>query len=753
MAAVALNLSRPPDELVDRFRALYTRNDVADLFEISSSHLNYVLYRGRQAYPYRLFKIPKKTGGSRSISAPSGSILILQSKLLSVLRLIYRPKPSVHGFVEDRSILSNALQHSGKRFVLNVDLTDFPPSINYGRVRGMLMAEPYSLGEQAASALALLCTNENALPQGAPTSPILSNMICSRMDGELLRLAAEAKCYYTRYADDLTFSTSAPKFPEALASVHKEAGTETATPGDALSQIIRSNAFEINEKKLRLQYKACHQEVTGLTVNKFPNVRRRFVRQLRAMLHAWRKHGYDAAQSEYLQRYDIAEARNPEHQRVEFSHVVQGKLAFLKMVKGESDQAYRKLAGQLHSLDPSLIAEPKPEEPAPRPPAVPALGVVSKILPRDIAWDTWYEKYKHLVFQTVTVTAEGNYSGGTAFFWGKDILATASHNTHGEIHVSPPMQSGSAVQNHSSHPLARKGADVALLSLPADTIQTYRIPVRPELPGPGEQVAALGFPAIPGREPALGIYPGHVESVAPTYGGEVLTIQVSAELSGGLSGGPVIDRAGRLVGVVMETTFEDTGQAVPARAFRHVVPTSYLMELGPQTHSGAPFSQPDDATRLPKTASPKFPDAMQFRRDQDRFDVFLSYNSKDKASVKEIALQLIQQGILPWLDEWELRPGVAWQDALEKQLAAVPAAAVLVGPSGIGSWQDFELQALLQQFVRRGGRVIPTLLPGLDATPDLPLFLSKFKWVDFGKTEPDPLQQLVWGITGQEPVA
>jgi WD40 repeat protein len=131
------------------------------------------------------------------------------------------------------------------------------------------------------------------------------------------------------------------------------------------------------------------------------------------------------------------------------------------------------------------------------------------------------------------------------------------------------------------------------------------------------------------------------------------------------------------------------------------------------------------------------------------FDVFLCHNSADKPAVKAIAERLKEQGILPWLDEWELRPGLPWQKALEKQIKRIKSAAVFVGKKGIGPWQDMEVQAFLQQFVKRRAPVIPVLLPDAPKTPKLPPFLQNMTWVDFRSDEPDPLARLIWGITGE----
>ena len=131
------------------------------------------------------------------------------------------------------------------------------------------------------------------------------------------------------------------------------------------------------------------------------------------------------------------------------------------------------------------------------------------------------------------------------------------------------------------------------------------------------------------------------------------------------------------------------------------------------------------------------------------FDVFLCHNWEDKPAVRDLAQQLRERGLRPWLDERELRPGLPWQRVLEEQIQNIPAAAVIVG-SHVGPWQDQELAAFLRQFVRRRCPVIPVLLPGAER-PDLPAFLDGMTWVDLAASDPDPLDQLEWGITGRHP--
>lgn len=148
--------------------------------------------------------------------------------------------------------------------------------------------------------------------------------------------------------------------------------------------------------------------------------------------------------------------------------------------------------------------------------------------------------------------------------------------------------------------------------------------------------------------------------------------------------------------------------------------------------------------RAPAAAAAAAPDGL--------FDVFLSHNGKDKAAVREMAAALRARGLRPWLDEDELVPGRPWQEALEAVIARARTAAVLTGNDGLGPWEEMEMRACLAQFVEHRKPVIPVLLPGSPARPNLPLFLTQFTWVDLRDGVVGPgLDRLIWGVTGTRP--
>jgi RNA-directed DNA polymerase len=345
-----IDLTEKPEIIRETFYSLVTPEDVARLLEISYEQLIFFLYRTPQKRKYTSFTIKKKNGGERNILSPSKNIKILQQKLNIVLSTVYKSKPSAHGFLKDKSILTNARNHLRRKLVLNVDIEDFFPSINFGRVRGMFMAKPYNMPEKVATILAQICCHNNQLPQGAPTSPIVSNMICGQLDSHLQKLAQSYKCIYTRYADDITFSTSFKKFPISIA---RENDLGQIEPGEELNKIIINNGFKINQSKVWLRGQDRRQIVTGLKVNSFPNVQKKLLNQIRAMLHAWEKYGLEKTQKEFELKYNLKH-RYPEKNIPQVKYIIKGKIEFVGMIRGKESSIYINLMDKLRRLDPSL---------------------------------------------------------------------------------------------------------------------------------------------------------------------------------------------------------------------------------------------------------------------------------------------------------------------------------------------------------------------------------------------------------------
>ena len=560
-------LSQSDAELRQRFKSLSTAQDVALLLEIPYARLNHLLYGSPGAYQYRTFHIPKKAGGLRTISVPPNSILILQSKLLRVLKLVHKSKIPSHGVSKDTSILTNARLHIQKDYVLNLDLVDFFPSINFGRVRGMFMASPHNIPSRAAAVLAQICCYERRLPQGAPTSPILSDMVCARLDGQMIAFAKRFHCIYSRYLDDITISRNGSRFPRQVASFDFVDGGTEVNIGGGLRQVVESNGFEINQDKVRMQTKGHHQEVTGLVVNSFPNVHRTYIRRVRAMIHDLEHNGEYVA----FRKMKTRRVRKPSSTTPDFGQVMLGKLELIKMVKGETDPVYRKLRKELHSVRPLLIDDL---------PDLPDLPQDETTPPLDI-WRALFSEQQSIVL-LLEAKKDGDTHPGTAFIVSDSIVATAAHNIVGEIIIYYGDEAievpHSAITLHPRFDGINTMPDVALLSLPS-VISPKPVKIRPQTGQAGEHVVALGYPVIPQRQPAIAIRDGIIQAVPLSYDGLDFSLTVSCATSGGMSGGPVFDRHGAVVGIVMEETFNQPADGLPGLVERHVAPVRYLREV------------------------------------------------------------------------------------------------------------------------------------------------------------------------------
>jgi RNA-directed DNA polymerase len=270
-----------------------TLRDVAILLGFTSKGLSYILYRKQPATKYQPFIIQKASGGQRLIQAPADDLKLLQKNLSDLLQdctaelnATHKWKDDIaHGFKRDKSIVSNASKHRGRRWVFNLDLSDFFGSVNFGRVRGFFIRNRhFALDPTVATILAQIGCHNNSLPQGSPCSPVLSNLIAHVLDIRLVKLAQKTGCTYTRYADDLTFSTNLPNFPIELAVTGAQA--HSWVPGNELAKIIAHSGFTINTAKTRMQYRNSRQDVTGLVVNKKVNIRSEYRRMVRSMVYS-----------------------------------------------------------------------------------------------------------------------------------------------------------------------------------------------------------------------------------------------------------------------------------------------------------------------------------------------------------------------------------------------------------------------------------------------------------------------------------
>jgi RNA-directed DNA polymerase len=492
--------SKSADKVV-AFRQLRSPRDVADLLEISFARLCYHLRNGSRK-AYRKFHIPKKSGKPREIVAPVSALKMIQHKLSDILYDVYEPKASVHGFVKGRSIRSNALMHSGQRWVLNMDLLDFFPSIHFGRVRGMFEGTIFGFNREVATTLARICCFESKLPQGAPTSPIVSNLLCAGLDAELRRLAEKSRCVYTRYADDITISTSMDPFPDQLARLRPFPKQPALEIRKSLSKIVERNGFRINVVKTRLRNRHRRQEVTGLTVNKFPNVKRGFVKRIKAMLRAWQEFDYVGAEQAFHEQHDH-KMRGPDRGRPSFIRVLGGMIEFVGMVRGKESAIYKHLLSQFDS--------------------------VRGQTPHDAVW----------VLESPTSSMQG-----TAFALEGVGLVTCEHVVKEETYAWKATDT----KRRKVRVLRRdERIDLAILALDDEENLGYSLRSGDsKRVQTGDTVTIFGFPSYnPGQ--TVQELPAYVTGFRPRSAVE--RFLVASPILKGYSGGPVLNWKGEVVGV------------------------------------------------------------------------------------------------------------------------------------------------------------------------------------------------------------
>lgn len=293
---------------------------------------------------YRSFTIKKKTGGERVINAPKLLLVRTQKALSAIFTICMEIHPKAMGFTEGKSVVTNAQLHTGKNYVYNIDLKDFFHSFKKWQIKRIFTQTSFQLPEEIANYLASLCVHtididgkkEQVLPQGAPTSPILTNILCKKMDIALDKLAKKYKATYSRYADDITFSSNKSVFNNPIFLQELEA-------------IIHKNKLQINPKKTRLQKKTNRQEVTGITVNEKLNTTRKYVKQIRMWIYLIEKYGVEKAETIFRKDY-IKEKGHIKCNKNPMFSVIGGKLLYLKMVKSQEDSTYQKLAQRFDKI-------------------------------------------------------------------------------------------------------------------------------------------------------------------------------------------------------------------------------------------------------------------------------------------------------------------------------------------------------------------------------------------------------------------
>jgi len=318
--------------------ALSTPADVAEAMKLTISRLRWLAFHRNvtSRSHYYSFQIPRRNGKLRTLQAPHRTLAYAQGWILDEILCRMPTHEAAHGFVPERSVVTNARPHLGAHTVLNMDLTDFFPSITFPRVRGLFRSLGYS--PAVATIFALLCTESprqeftfegtryfgstgpRALPQGACTSPAISNLICHTLDCRLQGLADKLGWVYTRYADDISWSTTDKPCPSVGYLIAR------------IRHIAEDEGFSINDDKTRVLRRNQRQSVTGVAVNDRLSVPRSTVRRIRAILHNAQYTGLDAQNRD-----------NHPH----FEHWLMGMIGWIGMVQPETGDKLRASFDQL----------------------------------------------------------------------------------------------------------------------------------------------------------------------------------------------------------------------------------------------------------------------------------------------------------------------------------------------------------------------------------------------------------------------
>lgn len=341
-----MKLLNPPNRSIHKLDSL---DVLCNLLDVKKGQLLFICYKRADERKYKSFEIPKKRGGLRKIDSPQKGLRVIQHKLAELLTDNIEFKPCVQGFIKERGILQNALLHKKSNWVLNVDIKDFFGSINFGRVRAVFIAKPFEIHPDVATVIAQICCFNNYLPQGAATSPVVSNIVASILDNRIIKHIRSHRLIYSRYADDITLSAKRV-FPREIAHV----SDGRTIIGEDLASIFSRASFEINEKKSRLQSKYDRQEVTGLITNKKVNIPAEYKHKVRTAIHHWIHDPKEAERKFYV---DIL-GMNPDEVELtddgrKLKHNIYGRLSFIAMVKGRDDPTYVKLILKMAEHDKS----------------------------------------------------------------------------------------------------------------------------------------------------------------------------------------------------------------------------------------------------------------------------------------------------------------------------------------------------------------------------------------------------------------
>ena len=294
-----------------RLPTIYSKEHLAARLEVTTKQLDWLAYSPDR---YRTFYIPKANGESRRVDEPVEKLKTVQRWILHRILDKLPTHRAAQGFRHRRSILTNARKHVRRQVIVRIDLEDFFPSLSFRQARSVFVKAGYPF--TVANVLANLCCRDGVLPIGAPTSPTLANQICRKMDNRLWLLGRTSRFRYSRYADDLVFSSANRRFASLV---------------PFLKQVVTEEGFRVNENKLAILRRAGCQKVTGVVVNRKTNVSREQFKWVRAVVHNCQKNGLEVEFPKWCEHMAKAGKEVPADIET-FGRQLAGQIAFIRHI-------------------------------------------------------------------------------------------------------------------------------------------------------------------------------------------------------------------------------------------------------------------------------------------------------------------------------------------------------------------------------------------------------------------------------------
>ncbi|MGF1629774.1 MAG: reverse transcriptase domain-containing protein [Kiloniellaceae bacterium] len=536
-----------------------TLQELADLLNVNrKAIIFYAFTKKGQSSGYRKFKLPKRGGGVRLITSPDRGLYIIQRAILDKILTpeMINNRSCVFSYTWGKTAQDMAARHVRREFVVRVDIENFFGRITFPRVLGALKAFPLRVPHNWAVIIAQLCTCDGVLPQGAPTSPAISNLIARRMDGELIRFAREHGFRYSRYSDDLVFSGKTRR--NLLALVEQDRETFSYVAAEPLRSIVEANSFRLNNAKTRVAFRQQKQIVVGSIVNKKVNVDRRYVRQIRTLLHLSGKSPDDALKA----HHEWSGKKGPK----DISKVLRGKIEHIRNTKGSADSVFTTMAETFNKT----FVGVRPIE-------------IGRLIERKASR---YTEQHVLVCQGFhrnygsSIAHGGNdavlYKTGSCFFLEGIGLVTAFHTLS---HTTKVFSANNPAFDFdiSDAILCDPIRDIALLD-GSPILRGFYRPLRPETTREvvvGESIAVLGYPHYT-RGDRLSHKTGKITQFKERFGMTLYAVDIALEE--GDSGGAVVNDRGHVIGLVRSMATD-----------HFVTPIDYVLERAKHVHTPKPI--------------------------------------------------------------------------------------------------------------------------------------------------------------------